>query len=181
MSAVPSFPSSSGSDKIEPVLPGPVAPAKEPDALTELNASRARLRNALRGIAHPPKQPSLLSNGLDGIGEQLLQRARAMPGANAVLKGIRAWWQKSPARRGANLAGPTAAPLLSSIGRKKPQALLLTSAAVGALAMIAPWRLLVFRLFRPALLPGILFEVVKASMRRPGNAATSTLNHKETP
>lgn len=137
-----------------------------PDSLTELNASRAKLRSALMDIAYPPKPHSLMANGLTGLGQQLLDRARAIPGASAVEDGARAWWHQSPARKVATLAGPTAVPLLSSVARKNPQALLLTSAAVGALVMILPKRRILFRLFRPALLFGLVSEVVKATKRR---------------
>ncbi len=179
MSTATPYPSLSESADMEPIGPSPVAAEKERDALTELNTSRARLRNALMAIAHPPPQPSLFSKGISGVGEQLLQRASAMPIASAVVDGVRTWWLKSPARKALDLA-PTSAPLVASVGRKNPEALLLTSAALGALLVLAPWRRLVFRLFRPALVSGILFEVVKASMRRHGSAAPSTFNPKET-
>ncbi len=179
MNHPPPYPSGSGSDNMEPIRPSSVAVGKS-DALTELNASRSRLRNALMVIAHPPKQPALFSKGISGLGEQLLQRASALPMASAVIDGVRTWWLKSAARKALDLA-PTSAPLVVSVARKNPQALLLTSVALGALLVLAPWRRLAFRLLRPALVSGIVFEVLKASTRQRGNEAPSPLNPKETP
>lgn len=164
MSTTTSFPSHSGRG-VEPPVPALPKPPAEPDALAELNGSRARLRSALLVFAHPPPPPPLMAKGIGGVGEQVLARARTLPGVALVMDGVQAWWLKSPARKAVLLAGPTALQTVVSVGRKNPQALLLTSAAVGALMVIAPWRRVLPRLVRPVLLSGVLFEVAKTAMR----------------
>ena len=152
------------------------AAVKEPDAAAGLAVSRSRLRDALFHISHPPKQPPIWSEGIGGAGNQLLERMRGLPGASAIAEGMRAWWQKSSLRQAAELAVPASAPLVASAARRDPRALLLTSATVGALLWIAPWRRLGCQLLRPALLSGLAFEVVKAGLRAPGGKPSNSIN-----
>ncbi|MDQ2736941.1 MAG: hypothetical protein M3Y55_18565, partial [Pseudomonadota bacterium] len=131
-----------------------------------LKTSRALLRSALLGIAHPPAPPPLMAKGIGGLGGQLLARARNLPGVALVMEGVQTWWLKSPARRAVALAEPTARQTVAFVGRRNPQALLLTSAAVGALVVIAPWRRLLPRLILPVLFSGVLYEVAKKAIVR---------------
>lgn len=120
------------------------------------------------GIAHPPPKPSLLANGLGGLGGQLLDRARSIPGAAAVYEGLLAWWRKHPVRRATRLVATAGSPLAQPLARRNPGALLLLSAGVGALLVLLPLRRVLFRLLRPVLLSGLLIEVVKAAIRHTG-------------
>ncbi len=165
MSTTESYPSRSGASNFEPARPALLAPP-ETGALAKLKASRARLRGVLLNIAHPPAPPPLMSNGIGGLGERLFVRVRALPGVAVVMDGLQAWWRKSPAGKGLQLVEPTAVKTVAAVGRKNPQALLVTSAAVGALTVIAPWRWLLGRLVRTVLFSGVVFEVAKIALRR---------------
>ncbi len=165
MTTTQSHPTRSAPSGAEASLPALLKPA-EAGALAELKGSRSRLRSALFDIAHPPVPPPLMVNGVSGLGEQLLARARGLPGAATVVAGVQAWWRKSSVKKGLQLAEPAALTTIEVVGRKNPKALLLTSAAVGALTVVAPWRWLLGRMVRPLVFSGILFEVVKMAMRR---------------
>ena len=78
------------------------------------------------------------------------------------LDGARTWWRGALYAKRPALAGSGSMPLMASIGRTKPQALLLTSAGMGALLVFASWRRLVFKLLRPAVLSSLVFQIVKA-------------------
>ncbi len=165
MSTTSSHGTHSAKGSVEPPVPALLKPSPEPSALAELKTSRARLRSALLGIAHPPAPPPLMARGIGGLGGQLLARARTLPGVALVMDGVQTWWLKSPARKAVQLAEPTALETVASVGRKNPRALLLTSAAVGALVVIAPWRRLLPRLIRPVLFSGVLYEIAKKALR----------------
>ncbi len=137
-------------------------------ASSSVEVSRARLRSALMGITHPPPKPPLWANGLGGLGGQLLDRARSIPGAAAVYEGVQAWWRKHPVRKATHLAATVGAPFAQPIARRNPGTLLLVSAGIGALLVLVPLRRVMFRLLRPALLSGLLIEVVKAATRHTG-------------
>lgn len=165
MSTTPSYPAHSRERSAEQPVPALLKPPPEAGALAELKGSRARLRTALLDIAHPPAPPPLMARGIGGVGGALLARACTLPGVALVIDGVQAWRQKSPARKAVELAEPTAMQTVASVGRRYPEALLLTSATVGALVVIAPWRRLLPRLILPVLFSGALYEIAKNALR----------------
>lgn len=87
---------------------------------------------------------------------------------DAVVDGIEQWWQSHPARRAAATVTPLAEPYLRPLVRRHYKAMLVGSAAAGALASLAPWRSarIVAMVVGPVLLSGLIAEVAKASVRQ---------------
>ena len=102
-----------------------------------------------------------------------VQRPMSTPSAklsvvDAVTEGVSQWWDKSTVGRAATLVLPLAEPYLRPIARRNYQALLLSSAAVGALVSQYPWKSTrtVLKVAGPLLISGVLFEIAKAGIRQ---------------
>ena len=161
------------------VLPGSAAPAPrvatgetdrpivephETTAAERLEASRARLRNALMEIAHPPPKPSLLGDmKIGSLGQQLLERLKALPGAALLLESIEHWWAEHPLRAAGSLAEEASRRYMGPIARENPVAVIVGGAVFGALLVASkPWRWLL----RPALFFGLVPQIAAQALKR---------------
>ncbi len=159
--AVPMGSSRSGQDGLAPVVR--VDAPKETSATEQLEASRRRLRGAMMTIAHPPPSPSLLSHGLSGLGDRLLDGVRHVPGAGIFLETLQMWWHEHPLRTVGLAAEEASRTLVEPAAERNPLALLLGSFGVGALlVLVRPWRWAL----RPALFIGLLPQLATHFMRR---------------
>ena len=104
-----------------PVVEPPIVEPHLPSAAERLEASRARLRNALLVIAHPPAKPSLLGElGLGSFSSQILDRLKALPGAAIILDTLDGWWAQHPLHTAGTLAEAASRRLVGPIARKNP-------------------------------------------------------------
>lgn len=88
--------------------------------------------------------------------------------ADSVTDGLEQWWHKSSVGRAVDLFGPVVEPYLRPVVRQHYKALLLGSAAVGALVSRYPVRSVrtVMRVAGPMLLLSMVFEISKAGLRQ---------------
>ena len=129
---------------------------KEKVAVAHLAGSREHLREVLHGIAHPPKRPPLsLKQGVSGVTDQLLSRARSLPGASLVINKVKTTWDRHPARPAIETTIARYRPALERKARTQPVAMLGVALGTGALLWLAkPWRLV--------LRPKVIAKVVPA-------------------
>lgn len=129
------------------------------DAPARLQASRSTIKSAMA----PARPAARTGPSLAGLPEP-----SSVSMVDTLIDGVDHWWQKSTVGRAAKLIGPVADPYLKPLVRRHYQALLLTSAAAGALVSLAPWRSarVVFKIARPLLFSGVLLEVAKAGYRQ---------------
>ena len=120
-------------------------------ALARLEASRVRLREAMR-----PAAPTPSVNGLDATDRSWLQRLRELPVISLMVDALGGWWTQSPLRPVALVAAGATNALAKPLAQRHPMALMLVAGTVGAaLAWARPWRWVL----RSALFAGLVPQV----------------------
>jgi hypothetical protein len=130
------------------------------EACERLARSRERLREALR----PAGPASAAGSGTFDWASAF----KSVPGAPALIQALRqalgALWANNPVGGAARLAAAAAASMLRPLARRRPLALVLGAAAVGAALMASrPWRWAPRALLRSGMwagLPGLMAAVV---------------------
>lgn len=129
-----------------------------------LEASRARMREALLDIAQPRRHdPPGQAGRFDDLKDRVASWLRGVPGAGLLAESVESWWAQHPLHTAGEMAHTASKELLGPIARRNPTGLLLGAAAVGALLVVSrPWRWLL----RPALFVGLVPQLVSQAMRR---------------
>ena len=131
-------------------------------ATDRLQASRERLRLALRRSAGLDR-PAAEASSLPGWAAAALAALRSLPGAEAVIDGVRNWWANHPLRASARVAGDAARGIAAPLAQRQPLAMMLGALLAGALlARVRPWRWLPRTLMFAGLLPQIASRLVAA-------------------
>ena len=131
--------------------------ATDGTAAEALQATRSRLRAAV--APESSAKPASAAARVSSEGVSLV---------DTVTDGVEQWWHKSTIGRVVTVVGPLATPHLRPLARRHYRALLLSSAAAGALISQYPVRSVwtVLRMAGPVLLSGVLFEISKAGIRQ---------------
>jgi hypothetical protein len=131
-------------------------------ATERLVASRARLRSALMEIAHPPPRPSPF-DGLSGLKAQIMDRLRAVPGADFAIETLEGWWAQHPLHAVGLVAEEVSRNFVLPVARTNPFGLIVGSLVVGALLVVSrPWRWLL----KPALFVGLVPQLAAHALQR---------------
>ncbi len=153
------LPSGAG-DRSEVKASLPTAPALS--ASEKLAASRSALRGAMLEIVQPSRRAAFLGSRGGDLVQELLAKARLVPGVAIVVDSVEGWWKQHPLRTAGVLVGGAARAFASPMTQRNLGNLVLGAAAVGALfALTRPWRWLL----RPALFVGLLPQLVSQVMK----------------
>ena len=130
-------------------------------ALARLTLSRECLRAAMLAPPGGPR-PHPPGNGFSELARSVLARIKAMPGLDALIEPVEAWWAKHPLRTAGLLAVEASRKVTTSMAAHHPLALVFGAALVGALlAFSRPWRWIA----SPALVAGLLPSLASRTVR----------------
>jgi hypothetical protein len=132
------------------------------EALARLARSRELLRTAML-----PKPSKGRPAGSEGIGEpsfidDLIERARQLPGVAVVLDAVESWWSRHPLHTAATVAAEASRRLAEPIAERNPLMLMAGAFAIGALLIVArPWRWIL----RPVVFAGLIPAIATRAIR----------------
>ena len=125
-------------------------------ALARLEASRARLRDAMR-----PAAPAPSTERAEAAGGSWLQRLRGLPVIGLVADALAGWWSQNPLRPVALVAAEASNAVARPLAQRHPIALVLAAGTVGAaLAWARPWRWALRSALFAGLVPQLASRVV---------------------
>ena len=125
-------------------------------ALARLEASRRRLREAMR-----PASPTPSATGPNAAGRTWHRRLRELPVIALVADALGAWWSQNPLRPVALVAAEAVNAVAKPLALRHPVALVLAAGAVGvALAWARPWRWALRSALFAGLVPQVASRVV---------------------
>ena len=125
-------------------------------ALARLEASRARLREAMR-----PASPAPQAGDSNAAGARWHRRLRELPVIGLVADALGAWWSQNPMRPVALVAADVSNAVARPLAQRHPFALVLAAGAVGAaLAWARPWRWALRSALFAGLVPQVASRVV---------------------
>ena len=125
-------------------------------ALARLEASRARLREAMR-----PPTPAPSVDGRDAAGRSWLRRLRELPVIGIVADALHGWWSQNPLRPVALVAAEVSNAVAKPLAQQHPIGLVLVAGMVGAaLAWARPWRWVLRSALFAGLVPQVASRVV---------------------
>ncbi|MEO7055183.1 MAG: hypothetical protein ABI281_13020 [Caldimonas sp.] len=131
-------------------------------ASERLAASRSAMRGAMLDIVNPPKRAPILGGRASSLLDEMMAKARSMPGAAIVMESVSSWWRQHPLRAAGVLVDGATRVFVKPMAQRNPQTLIIGAAVVGALlALTHPWRWLL----RPALFIGLLPQLLSQAMK----------------
>lgn len=122
--------------------------------------SRERLRLALNGLPPAPDDPEAAQQSARATAPWWAKLA-ALPGAGIVIEAVQQWWARHPLRANILLGFNATQAVVQPIAQRHPVALVAAAFVVGGLLA---WRRPVGWLLKPALLAGLLPQLLIASM-----------------
>lgn len=125
-------------------------------ALDRLEASRARLREAMR-----PAAPAPSADGSNAASRSWYQRLRELPVIGLAADALGAWWSQNPLRPVALVAAEVSNAVAKPLAQRHPFALVLAAGVLGAaLAWARPWRWVLRSALFAGLVPQVASRVV---------------------
>lgn len=122
-------------------------------ACERLTRSRENLRQALQASKSAATPGASSLRWLDGL--------KVLPGFDAVLTALRAWWSQQPLRNASLGLSESAKTALLPLAQRAPLTLVLCAVALGGLFVwLRPWRWLTAPAVLAGLMPQVLGKVV---------------------
>ncbi len=122
-----------------------------------LQASRARLRDAMTPPPAPPAPPPTAPNSV----QRWLRSLRNLPVVGDVAESLSDWWSKHPFRPVAKVASDASTAAVAPVAQRHPLLLVSMAAAAGALLLkAAPWKWAVRSVLYAGLVPQVASKIV---------------------
>ena len=134
-------------------------------SIDEALARLARSRELLRTAMLPPP-PKARTAGPEGTGEpsfidDLIARAKQLPGVAVVVEAVESWWSQHPLRTAATVASEASRRLATPIAARNPLLLVGGAFVLGALLIVTrPWRWIL----RPVVFAGLVPAIAARAM-----------------